>query len=165
MKVLVATDGSRGSRAALRFAARTARGCRTTEIVVVTVGALRRQLLFAHPDSPAGLVLWPELEKRERDLARRVLAHAARDVKKLGVSARCRFVQPRRLGPVAEAIAHEADKEKADLIVVGTEGHGALGGWALGSVSARLLHVARRPVAVVRVAPRKPARRQPRGLA
>ena len=155
MKLLVATDGSRGSRAALRFAARTARGCRASEIVVVTVGALRRELLFAHPETPAGLTLWPELEKRERTLAERVLADAAREVKKAGARARLLFVQSRRLGPVAEAIAQEADKEKADLIVVGTEGHGAAGLWALGSVSARLLHIARRPVAVVRVRSRK----------
>lgn len=155
MKLMVAIDGSRGSRAALRFAARTAKGCRTTEIVVVNVGALRRQLLFAHPEAPVGLVLWPELEKRERALADRVLGDATREARRLGVKARCKFVQPRRLGPVAEAIAHEADKEKVDLIVVGTEGNGAVGGWALGSVSARLLHIARRPVAVVRVASRK----------
>jgi nucleotide-binding universal stress UspA family protein len=152
MKLVVATDGSRGSRAALRFAARMAKGCRQTQIVVVTIGALRRQLLFAHPDTPAGLSLWPELEKRERALAERVLGDAAREAKKLGATVRCRFVQPRRLGPVAEAIAHEADKEKADLIVVGTEGHGGAGNWSLGSVSARLLHIARRPVTVVRVA-------------
>jgi nucleotide-binding universal stress UspA family protein len=155
MKLVVATDGSRGSRAALRFAARTAKSCRTTQIVVVTVGALRRQLLFAHPDAPAGLVLWPELEKRERALAERVLGDAAREARKHGVKVRCRFVQPRRLGPVAEAIAHEADKEKADLIVVGTEGHGGAGNWSIGSVSARLLHIARRPVAVVRISRRK----------
>jgi nucleotide-binding universal stress UspA family protein len=155
MKLLVATDGSPGSRAALRFAARIAEGCRGTQVVVVTVGALRRQLLFAHPESPVGLSLWPELEKRERELATRVLADAKREVAKYGVKIRARFVQPQQLGPVAEAIAHEADKEKADLIVVGTEGHGGAGSWSLGSVSARLLHVARRPVTVVRVPRRK----------
>jgi nucleotide-binding universal stress UspA family protein len=155
MKLIVGIDGSRGSRAALRFAARVAKGCRKTQIVVVTIGALRRQLLFAHPETPAGLSLWPELEKRERALAKRVLTEAARDFTKLGVAVRCRFVQPRRLGPVAEAIAQEADKEEADLIVVGTEGHGGAGSWSLGSVSARLLQVARRPVAVVRVPRRK----------
>jgi hypothetical protein len=47
-----------------------------------------------------------------------------------------RFIQSRRLAPVAETIAQEANGE---------------GGWALGSVSARLLQVARRPVTVVRV--------------
>ncbi len=57
-------------------------------------------------------------------------------VTKLGVTVRC----------------HEADKEKADLVVVGTEGRGGAGNWPLGSVSPRLLHIARRPVAVVRVA-------------
>jgi nucleotide-binding universal stress UspA family protein len=155
MKLVVATDGSRGSRAALRFAARTAKSCRATRIVVVTVGALRRQLLFAHPETPAGLSLWPELEKRERELAERVLGDAEREARKHGIKVRCRFVQPRRLGPVAEAIANEADREKADLIVVGTEGHGGAGSWSLGSVSARLLHIARRPVAVVRVPRRK----------
>ena len=155
MKILVATDGSRGGRAAVRFAARAATACRQPQIVVVTVGALRRELLFAHPDVPAGLTLWPELEKQERALAERVLHEAERDVRKLGQKAKLRFVQSRKLGPVADAIANEADREKADLIVVGTEGHGALGRFALGSVSARLLHIARRPVAVVRVARRK----------
>lgn len=155
MKFLVATDGSRGGRAAVRFAARAAKACRRSEILVITVGALRRELLFAHPEVPAGLTLWPELEKQERALAGRVLRDAEREVSKLGGKARVRFVQSRRLGPVADAIAHEADRERADLIVVGTEGHGALGKFALGSVSARLLHIARRPVAVVRVARRK----------
>ncbi|MGH9365444.1 MAG: universal stress protein [Thermoanaerobaculia bacterium] len=155
MKILVATDGSRGGRAAVRFAARAAKACRQPQVLVVTVGALRRELLFAHPDVPAGLTLWPEIEKQERALANRVLREAEREVRRLGQKARLRFVQSRRLGPVADAIAHEADRERVDLIVVGTEGHGALGRFALGSVSARLLHISRRPVAVVRVARRK----------
>lgn len=155
MKFLVATDGSRGGRAAVRFAARAAKACRSPEITVVTVGALRRQLLFAHPDVPVGLTLWPELEKQERALAARVLKDAARDLRPFGKKARFRFIEPRRLGPVADAIAHEADREKADLVVVGTEGHGAVATFALGSVSARLLHISRRPVAVVRVGRRK----------
>ena len=98
MKLLVATDGSRGSRAALRFAARMAEGCRGTQIVVVTVGALRRQLLFAHPESPVGLSLWPELEKRERELATRVLAKAKRDVATHGVKIRAGSCSPNSWG-------------------------------------------------------------------
>jgi nucleotide-binding universal stress UspA family protein len=155
MRFLVATDGSRGGRAAVRFAARAAKACPSSEIVVVTVGALRRELLFAHPDVPAGLTLWPELEKQERSLAARVLRDAAKDLRHCAAKARFRFVESRRLGPVADAIAREADREKADLVVVGTEGHGAVQTFALGSVSARLLHISRRPVAVVRVGRRK----------
>ena len=93
MKILVATDGSRGGRAAVRFAARAAKACRQPRVLVVTVGALRRELLFAHPDVPAGLTLWPELEKQERALAERVLHEAESDVRKLGQKARLRFAR------------------------------------------------------------------------
>lgn len=155
MKFLVATDGSRGGRAAVRFAGRAAKVCPSSEIVVVTVGALRRELLFAHPDVPAGLTLWPELEKQERTLAARVLRQAARDLRRVRAKIAYRFVESRRLGPVADAIAREADRERADLVVVGTEGHGAVRTFALGSVSARLLHISKRPVTVVRVNRRK----------
>jgi len=65
------------------------------------------------------------------------------------------FVQPRRHGPVAETISQEADRERADLIVVGTDRFGAFASWALGSVSARLLQIARRPVTVVHVTRRR----------
>lgn len=152
VKILVATDGSGGSREALRFAGRLAAKLRSAQLVVITVGALRRELLITHPGPvPACLGLAPELEKQERQLASRILMAAERDLKKLRVPATFRFVQPRRQGPVAETIAQEADREKADLIVVGTDRFGAFASWALGSVSARLLQVARRPVTVVHV--------------
>ncbi len=144
MKILVATDGSLGSKAALRFAARLAGGLREAEIVVITVGALRHDLFLSRPENPAGLALQPELEHEEREIASRTLQAAERELKGERSRARFRFVQPRR-------IAQEADREKADLIVVGTDRYGAFASWALGSVSARLLQVARRPVTVVHV--------------
>ncbi len=155
MKILVATDGSRGGNAALQFTARMARSCRSPRILVVTVAALRREMLLAHATTPVGPTHWPELEKKERELADRILAEAARELKKHRVRARFRFLRPRRLGPAPEAIAREAERERADMIVVGSEGYGAYAAWALGSVSQRLLHMARRPVTVVHVARRK----------
>ena len=47
---------------------------------------------------------------------------------------------------VIEDIATEAD---ADLIVAGTRGHSPVAGLLLGSVTQRLLHIARRPVLAV----------------
>lgn len=52
---------------------------------------------------------------------------------------------------VAHDIAEAADRDGADLIVVGTRGHTALGGLLLGSVTQRLLHIAHCPVMVVPV--------------
>ena len=52
-------------------------------------------------------------------------------------------------GEPADVIAHVADEIGADLIVVGTRGHGRLAGALLASVAQRLLHVSPCPVLVV----------------
>jgi nucleotide-binding universal stress UspA family protein len=50
---------------------------------------------------------------------------------------------------IGDRIAEVAQDAGADLIVVGTRGHGALGSLVLGGVTQRLLHVARCPVLAV----------------
>jgi nucleotide-binding universal stress UspA family protein len=50
------------------------------------------------------------------------------------------------LGGPAQAIAEIADEAGADLIVVGTRGHSPIPGLMLGSVTNRLMHIAKRPV-------------------
>lgn len=56
-------------------------------------------------------------------------------------------------GVPAEVILDTADALDADLIVVGTHGREGRPHWLLGSVSERVLRVARRPVLTVRQAP------------
>jgi nucleotide-binding universal stress UspA family protein len=50
---------------------------------------------------------------------------------------------------VAHAIADIAQKSNADLIVAGTRGHSPIEGLLVGSVTLRLLHIAKQPVLVV----------------
>lgn len=52
---------------------------------------------------------------------------------------------------VAHAIADIAEKANADLIVVGTRGHSPVEGLLVGSVTQRLLHIAKQPMLVVPV--------------
>jgi nucleotide-binding universal stress UspA family protein len=49
----------------------------------------------------------------------------------------------------AHAIADIAEKSKADLIVTGTRGHSPVAGLLVGSVTQRLLHIAKQPMLVV----------------
>ena len=53
------------------------------------------------------------------------------------------------LGGPAHAIEEVAAEADADLIVAGTRGHSPVAGLLLGSVTQRLLHIARRPVLAV----------------
>lgn len=66
------------------------------------------------------------------------------------------------LGPQpAHLIADAARELDADVIVMGTRGHSAIGGLLLGSVTQRLLHVA--PCPVLAVPPGKSATAAPTG--
>ena len=61
-----------------------------------------------------------------------------------------------RLGVASDTIAEEAMRRGAELIVMGTRGHGALGGFALGSVALRVAHRAQAPTLLVQPDTRLP---------
>jgi nucleotide-binding universal stress UspA family protein len=65
-----------------------------------------------------------------------------------GIDAEFRVVHGTNRDP-ADLVAKVARESTADVIVVGTRGHGRLAGMLLGSVSQRLLHVAPCPVLAV----------------
>ena len=139
MKILVATDGSKAGEAAVRFASRLAAGP-GARLLVVSVDPVD-----SAPTEPAA----PGGRSRARD-AKRVLEAAARQLR--GRAARfLRIVSPG--DEIPEAIAREADRVRADLVVVGSEGRDSLQEWVVGGTALRLIYVARRPVTVVR-APR-----------
>lgn len=56
-------------------------------------------------------------------------------------------------GPTAESIVREAERLAADLIVIGSRGHGALRRALLGSVSEHVLHHAHRPLLILPAPP------------
>jgi len=55
----------------------------------------------------------------------------------------------RLVGPIAETIVEHAGQSGADMIFMGTRGMSAIANMALGSVTTRVLHLARIPVLIV----------------
>lgn len=132
--IIWATDGSGSAEEALPFAkALVEEG---GELVVVHSNEIFVGMAGGFPV----LADEPELEAKFR-----------RDVDELraeGFDASFKLVR----GPSANAahvIAEVARKVGADLIVVGTRGHGPVAGLLVGSVTQRLLHVAPCPVLAV----------------
>jgi nucleotide-binding universal stress UspA family protein len=137
MRVLVATDGSRAGVAAVKFAARLACGDRDGRLMVLTV----------EPNGGGG-------RRSHGPEAQKVLDGAARQLGRGGPPARFHAVSARRGDEVPEVISRQADRYRADIVVVGSEGRDTLDEWVVGGTALRLIYVARRPVAVVR-APRR----------
>lgn len=142
-KVVVGVDGSQGSRIALRWAIEEAR-IREATLLAVTV--------WQYPvitTMPAFGVLPPsdQLDEDARTQLNEVLREEgalAGDIKVLeGVSQ----------GPAAAALI-EASAD-ADLLVVGSRGHGGFSGLLLGSVSQHCVTHAPCPVVVVPTEPRR----------
>ena len=132
-RVLVATDGSRGSAAALRFAAGLSHPAAAVTVISVT-GA---QLDEGSAAAPA-------------DRAAKALASASRTLRRAGVAAELRVVDALPSESIPEAIRRESERLRADLVVVGSEGRDTLREWVVGGVALRLLYLASRPVAVIR---------------
>jgi nucleotide-binding universal stress UspA family protein len=135
--ILVATDGSDPSEQALDVAIDLARD---------TGAALH--VLSVHPLRPAGRAgagpAITEVEKPEG--AQHIAEAAAVRARAAGVEVTAHAGQ----GDVVDTIADAAKMLGADLLVVGSRGHGSLSGAVLGSVSHALVSRSPVPLTVVR---------------
>jgi nucleotide-binding universal stress UspA family protein len=125
---VLALDGSEGSRRAIPIARELAKR-NEARIVVAHVTERVPQPGMTSRGADVG----DELEKLAQELSAERI-----DTEVKGASI--------GFGGPAVPIAEIANQEDADLIVVGTRGHGAVTGVLVGSVTQRLLHIAHRPV-------------------
>jgi nucleotide-binding universal stress UspA family protein len=87
------------------------------------------------------------------DLDRRARAYAAREVGKLVSKAKRAGVRAKSLvleGVAADRVVRAAKSRRADVIVMGTHGRGAVAKFFLGSVAGRVVATAACPVLTVR---------------
>jgi nucleotide-binding universal stress UspA family protein len=147
MKILIPLDGSDHSNAALAFvASRSTLIGRQPHIDLLNV-----QLPI--PPSPSRLLGRDAVRSFHRMEATAVLQPALVRLKKAGITARAKHV----VGTPGPAIGRTADKDGADLIVMGSRGRTAFKGLLFGSVTQAVLANCKRPLLLLRT-PKAPTR-------
>jgi nucleotide-binding universal stress UspA family protein len=140
-KVLVATDFSEPSEAALQYGCELAR---TFDAMLDVVHVADNVYTVYGGESYA--VPLPDLQREiEEDVQRQVKALLSGEDK---TALRATAVVVTAVGK-AEAIVEYAQAHEIDVIVMGTHGRGALGHLFMGSVAERVVRMARCPVLTV----------------
>jgi nucleotide-binding universal stress UspA family protein len=133
-KILIAQDGSKGSKRVMPLAIELAR-------------SNDAELVIAHVDEQTLGKGGGSINAVDDDLQRQ-LRHNAEELSADGLETSFE-VRSVVLGGPAHVLAQIADDVGADLIMAGSRGHSPISGLVLGSVAQRLLQVARQPVLVV----------------
>ena len=131
-KILLATDGSEDARLAARAAASL------TDKVGAELHVVHAWQSVPHPVIDADYY---------EEGAKRLLEEQTEVVSGFGVAVSEAHLV---MGPPVDAILDLAEEIGADLLVVGSRGHGTFGRLILGSVSEGVVHHATRPVLVMR---------------
>jgi nucleotide-binding universal stress UspA family protein len=144
MKVLLATDGSAAAETALELAASITWPAESTIRLVSVIEPVETILSGAW--TPA---LSQDIEDQVDELlasADVVLEHAARQLAGSGATIEREVMR----GRAGSCVVEDATRFGADLIIIGSRGHGSIGSMLLGSVSAEVADHAPCPVLVAR---------------
>jgi nucleotide-binding universal stress UspA family protein len=150
-KILVAYDGSEQSKRAMDHAAEMANTNKGT-LVVLTV--VPKETLPVLADEGFGTVPvtstqeWADYQEKLKESYTKSQEEAAKGVKakypKLKVDSILLEGRP------SSTIVEQAEKNQADLIVMGSRGIGGISGWILGSTSKRVVESCTKPVLIIK---------------
>jgi nucleotide-binding universal stress UspA family protein len=135
-KILLAVDTSEHSRKAITTAAELAKTV-SGEVHVFHV----RPLVAAG----RGGLFDVDLTEQEHNVAEEV----CRELEEAGITATAQRIAGYH-GDTGRMIVRAADEKDSDLIVIGTRGHSEIPSVLLGSVAHKVVHLADRPVLIVR---------------
>lgn len=138
LRVVVGVDGSEHSRQAVQFAFESAGAHGSVTMIL----AWKLEVMDGVVVTTPGSAQWEAAEEHHREVLLAALADLPERFPTVEVTMHSVRDRP------AQALEEAA--EKADLLVVGSRGHGGFVGLLLGSVSLRLIQSAPCPVAVTR---------------
>ena len=146
MKILVATDGSPSSAAAVSAVA-TRPWPKDTEVEVLTVIHTAVPFIL----DPAYVIAFVHIDQLEkaRKHAPEIAGCAASQLRQAGLTVTTQVLE----GAPKHLIVEEAERWGADLVVLGTHGYGPAGRFLLGSVAQAVVLHAPCSVEVVRTPP------------
>jgi nucleotide-binding universal stress UspA family protein len=148
MKVMIATDGSDFSRAAIENFCRTVVVPEDATIKIVTV--YEKFASMAAEPFAISAEYYAAVEASARKGAELLVADAAEQIRKYLPNANIEIQKEILMGAPGKMIVESADEWGADLIVVGSHGYGFWSRTLLGSVSNSIVHNAPCSVLVVR---------------
>ncbi len=144
MRILLAVDGSPRSDVARDLVAGTVWPPGSTVRVVTVLEPVN--VLYGAPWAPLGANHLGELDAELTSYAESVLDSAAQALARTGCAVEHELLR----GRPASAISQQAADWRADLIVMGSRGHGAIASMLLGSVTAEVVDHTHCPVLVAR---------------
>lgn len=148
MKILIPTDGSKSSLNAVKYAAKLASSLRTKNTITLINVHDEAGLLYA--DQFAGVpnvtLNLEEMHDYLLEMSRKELKSAQKILDKANV----KHDMIIGIGRVSDEIIEVANKDKYDLIIMGSKGRSAFADLLVGSVAQRVLHSAKQPVLLVK---------------
>lgn len=148
MRILIATDGSEFSDAAIEKICQMFKNPENQELKIVSAYEPPIMVAAAPYASPAGYN--SGLEKEMRGFATQAIEQAESQVRKRFPDLKVDLTTQILCGSPEQTIVEEAEKWGADLIVVGSHGYGFWERMLLGSVSNGIVNHAHCSVMVVR---------------
>lgn len=147
MKVLLATEGSEFSKAAIEKCCQMFGDSDNTEMRIISV--VKPTVVPAEPFAVSADYI-REIDEAARKQATEVVTQAEAEIRKRFPSFATQLSTKVATGPPDQVIVEEAESWGADLIVTGSHGHGFWKRAWLGSVSNAIVHHAPCSVLIVR---------------
>ena len=141
MKILLPIDGSKSSTNAAKYAAKLAKNSRSPAVIT---------LVSIHDDASLSHVKQFVSKSVVDDYLREVSEKELKAAQKVLDAARVKHNMVIKRGHIAQEIVALANKDKVDLIVMGTKGRGGILDVLIGSVAQRVSGSAKQPVLLVK---------------